>query len=165
MVPPGERADWTPPGRGLCRRVCIDDQKKSLKKALDVADLEAIDAVKAFRLCSKSFKRSKQKRLKMLESGKLNFERLRNRPFDLRLAVFDARIVELKRELKAAKLNWRASALRDERFEDLYDFEQDLLDDGTHDAPGIQVLSAAEVAPRGYYWRDELGLKGVQLFA
>ena len=43
MVPPGERADWTPPGRGLCRRVCIDDQKK----ALDVADLEAIDAVKA----------------------------------------------------------------------------------------------------------------------
>jgi len=30
--------------------------------------------------------------------------------------------------------------------------EQDLLDDGTtHDAAGIQVLSAAEVAPRGYY--------------
>ena len=71
-----------------------------------------------------------------------------------------------KRELKAAKVKWRAAwALRDERFEELDDFEQALLDDGTHDAAGIQVLSAAEVAPRGYYWRDELGLKGVQLFA
>ena len=39
------------------------------------------------------------------------------------------------------------------------------LDDGTHDAAGIQVLSAAEVAPLGYYTRDGLGLKGVQLFA
>ena len=47
----------------------------------------------------------------------------------------------------------------------LDDFEQYLLDDGTHDAAGIQVLSAAEVADLGYYWRDELGLKGVQLFA
>ena len=71
-----------------------------------------------------------------------------------------------KRELKAAKHKWRAAwALRDERFEELDDFEQALLDDGTHDAAGIQVLSAAEVAPLGYYTRDGLGLKGVQLFA
>ena len=63
--------------------------------------------------------------------GKLK-ERLRNQPFDLRLAVLDARIDELKRELKAAKVKWRAAwALRDERFEELDDFEQALLDDGT----------------------------------
>ena len=49
--------------------------------------------------------------------------------------------------------------------EELDGFEQALLDDGTHDAAGIQVLSAAEVAPLGYYTRDGLGLKGVQLFA
>ena len=110
-------------------------------------------------------KRTKQKRIKLLAMGKLK-ERLRNQPFDQCLAVLDARIVELNRELKAAKLKWRAaSALRDERYEDLYDFEQFLLDDGTHDAAGIQVLSAAEVAPLGYYTRDGLGLKGVQLFA
>ena len=159
MVPPGERADWTPPGRGLCRRVCIDDQKKSLKEALDVADLEAIDAVKAFRLCSKSFKRSKQKRLKMLESGKLSFERLRN--------YVDAKIVELEREQKAAKVKVRAAwAQYDARREDLDEFEQFLLDDGTHDAAGFQVLSAAEVeGTYPYYWRAELGLEGVQLFA
>jgi hypothetical protein len=158
MVPPGERADWTPPGRGLCRRVCIDDQKKSLKKALDVADLEAIDAVKAFRLCSKSFKRSKQKRLTLLESGKLNL-RLRN--------FVDAKIVELEREQKAAKVKMRAAwAQYDARREDLDEFEQFLLDDGTHDAAGFQVLSAAEVeGTYPYYWRAELGLEGVQLFA
>ena len=158
MVPPGERADWTPPGRGLCRRVCIDDQKKSLKKALDVADLEAIDAVKAFRLCSKSFKRSKQKRLELLESGKLNL-RLRN--------FVDAKIVELEREQKAAKVKMRAAwAQYDARREDLDEFEQFLLDDGTHDAAGFQVLSAAEVeGTYPYYWRAELGLEGVQLFA
>ena len=158
MVPPGERADWTPPGRGLCRRVCIDDQKKSLKEALDVADLEAIDAVKAFRLCSKSFKRSKQKRLTLLESGKLNL-RLRN--------FVDAKIVELEREQKAAKVKMRAAwAQYDARREDLDEFEQFLLDDGTHDAAGFQVLSAAEVeGTYPYYWRAELGLEGVQLFA
>ena len=158
MVPPGERADWTPPGRGLCRRVCIDDQKKSLKEALDVADLEAIDAVKAFRLCSKSFKRSKQKRLTLLESGKLNL-RLRN--------FVDAKIVELEREQKAAKVKVRAAwAQYDARREDLDEFEQFLLDDGTHDAAGFQVLSAAEVeGTYPYYWRAELGLEGVQLFA
>ena len=33
------------------------------------------------------------------------------------------------------------------------------------DAADIQVLLAAEVAPSLYYWRSELGLKGVQLFA
>ena len=113
----------------------------------------------------KSFKRTKQKRIKLLAMGKLK-ERLRNRPFDVRLAVLDARIVELKRELKAAKVKRRAAwALRDERCEELDDFEQFLLDDGTHDAAGFQVLSAAEVAPRGFYWRAELGLKGMQLFA
>ena len=149
---------WTPRGRGLCRRVCIDDQKKSLKEALDVADLEAIDAVKAFRLCSKSFKRSKQKRLTLLESGKLNL-RLRN--------FVDAKIVELEREQKAAKVKVRAAwAQYDARREDLDEFEQFLLDDGTHDAAGFQVLSAAEVeGTYPYYWRAELGLEGVQLFA
>ena len=158
MVPPGERADWTPPGRGLCRRVCIDDQKKSLKKALDVADLEVIDAVRAFKLCCKSFKRTKQKRLKLLALGKLNFERLRN--------FVDARIVERERELKAAKVKVRAAwAERDARCFDLDDFEQFLLDDGTHDDAGFQVLSAAEVeGTYPYYWRAELGLEGVQLF-
>ena len=156
---------WTPRGRGACRRICIDDEKKALSKALDDAELEVVDASRAVERGRNRLKRTKQKRIKLLAMGKLK-ERLRNQPFDQRLAVLDARIVELKRELKAAKLKWRAaSALRDERFEDLYDFEHDLLDDGTHDAPGIQVLSAAEVAPRGYYWRDELGLKGVQLFA
>ena len=111
------------------------------------------------------FKRTKQKRIKLLAMGKLK-ERLRNPPFDLRLAVLDARNDEHKRELKAAKHKWRAAwALRDERFEELDDFEQNLLDDGTHDAAGIQVLSAAEVAPLGCYTRDGLGLKGVQLFA
>ena len=111
------------------------------------------------------FKRTKQKRIKLLAMGKLK-ERLRNQPFDQRLAMLDTRIVELKRELKAAKLKWRAaSALRDERFEDLYDFEQFLLDDGTHDDAGFQVLSAAEVeGTYPYYWRAELGLEGVQLF-
>ena len=110
-------------------------------------------------------KRTKQKHIQLLALGKLK-ERLRNPPFDLRLAVLDARIDEHKRELKAAKLKWRAAcALRDERFEELDGFEQALLDDGTHDAAGIQVLSAAEVAPLGYYTRDGLGLKGVQLFA
>ena len=81
--------------------------------------------------------------------GKLK-ERLRNPPFDLRLAVLYARNDEHKRELKAAKHKWRVAwALRDERFEELYDFEQTLLDDGTHDAAGIQVLSAAhtQVSP------------------
>ena len=133
--------------------------------ALDDAELEVADAIRALKLCCKSFKRTKQKRIKLLAMGKLK-ERLRNRPFDVRLAVLDARIVELKRELKAAKVKRRAAwALRDERCEELDDFEQFLLDYGTHDAAGFQVLSAAEVAPRGFYWRAELGLKGMQLFA
>ena len=155
----------TPLGQDRRRRLCIDDERKVVVKALADAEVEKKVMLKAVERGRKRFKRTKQKRIKLLAMGKLK-ERLRNQPFDQRLAELDARIVELKRELKAAKLKWRAaSALRDERFEDLYDFEQDLLDDGTHDAPGIQVLSAAEVAPRGYYWRDELGLKGVQLFA
>ena len=71
-------------------------------------------------------KRTKQKRIKLLAMGKLK-ERLRNQPFDLRLALLDARIDELKRELKAAKVKWRAAwALRDERCEELDDFEQAL---------------------------------------
>ena len=85
------------------------------------------------------FKRTKQKRIKLLAMGKLK-ERLRNQPFDQRLAMLDTRIVELKRELKAAKVK-----VRDARCEDLDE-------------------SAAEVAPFGYA-RAELGLKGVQLFA
>ena len=43
----------------------------------------------------KRFKRTKQKRIKLLAMGKLK-ERLRNQPFDQRLAELDARIVELK---------------------------------------------------------------------
>ena len=110
-------------------------------------------------------KRTKQKRIKLLAMGKLK-ERLRNQPFDQRLAVLDARIVELKRELKAAKVKVRAAwAQYDARREDLDEFEQFLLDDGTHDDAGFQVLSAAEVeGTYPYYWRAELGLEGVQLF-
>ena len=143
----------------------MDDEKKALAKALDDAEYDVLDATRAVRLGRMRFKRTKQKRIKLLAMGKLK-ERLRNQPFDQRLAVLDARIVELKRELKAAKLKWRAaSALRDERYEDLYDFEQFLLDDGTHDDAGFQVLSAAEVeGTYPYYWRAELGLEGVQLF-
>ena len=79
-------------------------------------------AIRALKLCCKSFKRTKQKRIKLLAMGKLK-ERLRNLPFDQRLAVLDATIVELKRELKAAKVKRRAAwALRDERCEELDDF-------------------------------------------
>ena len=155
----------TPLGQGQRRRLFIDDEKKAVLKALDDAEYDVLDATRAVRLGRNRFKRTKQKRIKLLAMGKLK-ERLRNRPFDVRLAVLDARIVELKRELKAAKVKRRAAwALRDERCEELDDFEQFLLDDGTHDAAGFQVLSAAEVAPRGFYWRAELGLKGMQLFA
>ena len=137
---------WTPRAHGAYRRICIDDEKKALSKALDDAELEYNDAIRAVERGRKRFKRTKQKRIKLLAMGKLK-ERLRNQPFDLRLAVLDARNDEHKRELKAAKHKWRVAwALRDERFEELYDFEQSLYDDGTHDAAGIQVLSAAEVA-------------------
>jgi hypothetical protein len=161
----GQGWPWstTPPGAAR-RRLCIDDEKKALAKALDDAEYDVLDATRAVRLGRMRFKRTKQKRIKLLAMGKLK-ERLRNPPFDLRLAVLYARNDEHKRELKAAKHKWRVAwALRDERFEELYDFEQSLYDDGTHDAAGIQVLSAAEVAPFGYT-RDGLGLKGVQLFA
>ena len=147
----------TPLGQGPRRRFCIDDEKKVLLKALADAEVEKKVMLKAVERGRKRFKRTKQKRLKLLALGKLNFERLRN--------FVDARIVELEREQKAAKVKVRAAwALRDARCEDLDDFEQFLLDDGTHDAAGFQVLSAAEVAPFGYT-RAELGLKGVQLFA
>ena len=146
---------WTPRAHGAYRRICIDDEKKALSKALDDAELEYNDAIRAVERGRKRFKRTKQKRLKLLALGKLNFERLRN--------FVDARIDERERELKAAKVKWRAAwALRDERCEELDDFEQYLLDDGTHDAAGIQVLFAAEVAPFGYCTRDKLGLRALQ---
>ena len=133
------------------------------------AEVEKKVMLKAVERGRKRFKRTKQKRSKLLAMGKLK-ERLRNQPFDLRLAVLDARIVELKRELKAARLELRAaSARRDQRDKDLYDFEceyynaEDLCDNA-----GIQVLDAAEVAEaRRNYWRFELRLEEEQkqLFA
>ena len=132
-------------------------------KALSDAEVEKKVMLKAVERGRKRFKRTKQKRLKLLALGKLNFERLRN--------FVDARIVELKRELKAAKLELSAAlALRDQRDEELYDFEDEYynLDDGTHDNAGIQVLSAEEVAEaRRYYFRCELRLEEEkkQLFA
>ena len=167
MVPSGERGPWsTPPGQGQRRRLCIDDEKKALSKAWDDAELEVVDASRAVERGRNRFKRTKQKRIKLLAMGKLK-ERLRNQPFDQRLAMLDTRIVELKRELKAAKVKVRAAwAQYDAPREDLDEFEQFLLDDGTHDAAGFQVLSAAEVeGTYPYYWRAELGLEGVQLFA
>jgi hypothetical protein len=138
-----ERGPWsTPPGQGPRRRLCIDDEKK----ALDDAELEAVDASRAVERGRNRLKRTKQKRIKLMAMGKLK-ERLRNQPFDQRLAMLDTRIVELKRELKAAKVKVKvraAWALRDARCEDLDE-------------------SAAEVAPFGYT-RAELG-QGVQLFA
>ena len=160
----------TPLGQGPRRRLCIDDERKVVVKALSDAEVEKKVMLKAVERGRNRFKRTKQKRSKLLAMGKLK-ERLRNQPFDLRLAVLDARIVELKRELKAAKLELRAAlALRDQRDEELYDFEDEYynLDDGTHDNAGIQVLSAAEVAEtRRYYFRFELRLEEEkkQLFA
>ena len=117
---------WTPLGQGQRRRLCIDDEKKALSKAWDDAELEVVDASRAVERGRNRLKRTKQKRIKLMAMGKLK-ERLRNQPFDLRLAVLDARNDEHKRELKAAKHKWRVAwALRDERFEELYDFEQSL---------------------------------------
>ena len=155
----GQGWPWsTTPPLAARRRFCIDDEKKALSKALDDAELEYNGAIRAVERGRKRLKRAKQKRLKLLALGKLNFERLRN--------FVDARIVELERELKAAKVKVRAAwAERDARCFDLDDFEQFLLDDGTHDDAGFQVLSAAEVeGTYPYYWRAELGLEGVQLF-
>ena len=92
----GQGWPWcpTPRGRGARRRFCIDDEKKALAKALDDAELEVVDAIRAVERGRKRIKRTKQKRIKLLAMGKLK-ERLRNQPFDLRLAVLDARIDEL----------------------------------------------------------------------
>ena len=113
-----ERGPWsTPPGQGPRRRLCIDDEKK----ALDDAELEAVDASRAVERGRNRLKRTKQKRIELMAMGKLK-ERLRNQPFDQRLAMLDTRIVELKRELKAAKVKVKvraAWALRDARCEDL----------------------------------------------
>ena len=79
----------TPPGAAR-RRLCIDDEKKALAKALDDAEHEVLDATRAVRRGRMRCKRTKQKRIKLLAMGKLK-ERLRNPPFDLRLAVLDAR--------------------------------------------------------------------------
>ena len=152
----------TPLGQDRRRRLCIDDEWKVVVKALADAELEKKDKMKAVERGRKMLKCSKQKRSKLLASGELNFERLR--------IFVDARILELERELKAARLALRAaSARRDQRYVDLYDFEceyynaEDLCDNA-----GIQVLDAAEVAEaRRNYWRFELRLEEEQkqLFA
>ena len=148
----------TPLGQDRRRRLCIDDERKVVVKAMAAAEDEKKVKTKAEERGRKRLKRAKQKRLKLQAMGKLDCERLRN--------FVDARIDELKRELKAAKVKVRAAwAERDARCFDLDDFEQFLLDDGTHDDAGFQVLSAAEVeGTYPYYWRAELGLEGVQLF-
>ena len=149
----------TPLGQDRRRRLCIDDERKVVVKAMAAAEDEKKVKTKAEERGRKRLKRAKQKRLKLQAMGKLDCERLRN--------FVDAKIVELEREQKAAKVKMRAAwAQYDARREDLDEFEQFLLDDGTHDAAGFQVLSAAEVeGTYPYYWRAELGLEGVQLFA
>ena len=149
----------TPLGQDRRRRLCIDDERKVVVKALAAAEVEKKVLSKAVERGRKRLKRAKQKRLKLQAMGKLDCERLRN--------FVDAKIVELEREQKAAKVKMRAAwAQYDARREDLDEFEQFLLDDGTHDDAGFQVLSAAEVeGTYPYYWRAELGLEGVQLFA
>ena len=149
----------TPLGQDRRRRLCIDDERKVVVKAMAAAEDEKKVKTKAEERGRKRLKRAKQKRLKLQAMGKLDCERLRN--------FVDAKIVELEREQKAAKVKVRAAwAQYDARREDLDEFEQFLLDDGTHDAAGFQVLSAAEVeGTYPYYWRAELGLEGVQLFA
>ena len=148
----------TPLGQDRRRRLCIDDERKVVVKAMAAAEDEKKVKTKAEERGRKRLKRAKQKRLKLQAMGKLDCERLRN--------FVDAKIVELEREQKAAKVKMRAAwAQYDARREDLDEFEQFLLDDGTHDDAGFQVLSAAEVeGTYPYYWRAELGLEGVQLF-
>ena len=152
----------TPLGQDRRRRLCIDDERKVVVKAMAAAEDEKKVKTKAEERGRKRLKRAKQKRLKLQAMGKLDCERLRN--------FVDARIDELKSELKAARLALRAaSARRDQRYVDLYDFEceyynaEDLCDNS-----GIQVLDAAEVAEaRRDYWRFELRLEEEQkqLFA
>ena len=92
----------TPLGQDRRRRLCIDDEWKVVVKALADAEGEYNGATRAVECGRKRIKRTKQKRIKLLAMGKLK-ERLRNQPFDLRLALLDARIDELKRELKALR--------------------------------------------------------------
>ena len=152
----------TPLGQDRRRRLCIDDEWKVVKEALADAELEKKDKMKAVERGRKMLKCSKQKRSKLLASGELNFERLR---------IFaHARILELERELKAARLESRAaSARRDQRYKDLCGFECQYYDaEDLCDNAGIQQLDAAEVAEaRRNYWRFEHRLEEEQkqLFA
>ena len=152
----------TPLGQDRRRRLCIDDEWKVVVKALADAELEKKDKMKAVERGRKMLKCSKQKRSKLLASGELNFERLR--------IFVDARILELERELKAARLESRAaSARRDQRYKDQCDFECQYYDaEDLCDNAGIQQLDAAEVAEaRRNYWRFEHRLEEEQkqLFA
>ena len=152
----------TPLGQDRRRRLCIDDEWEVVKEALADAELEKKDKMKAVERGRKRLKRSKQKRSKLLASGELNFERLR--------IFVDARILELERELKAARLESRAaSARRDQRYKDQCDFECQYYDaEDLCDNAGIQQLDAAEVAEaRRNYWRFEHRLEEEQkqLFA
>ena len=152
----------TPLGQDRRRRLCIDDEWKVVVKALADAELEKKDKMKAVERGRKMLKCSKQKRSKLLASGELNFERLR---------IFaHARILELERELKAARLESRAaSARRDQRYKDQCNFECQYYDaEDLCDNAGIQQLDAAEVAEaRRNYWRFEHRLEEEQkqLFA
>ena len=147
----------TPLGQDRRRRLCIDDEWKVVKEALADAELEKKDKMKAVERGRKRLKCSKQKRSKLLASGELNFERLR---------IFaHARILELERELKAARLESRAaSARRDQRYKDLCNFECQYYDaEDLFDNAGIQQLDAAEVAEaRRNYWRFEHRLEEEQ---
>ena len=152
----------TPLGQDRRRRLCIDDEWKVVVKALADAELEKKDKMKAVERGRKRLKRSKQKRSKLLASGELNFERLR--------IFVDAKILELERELKAARLESRAaSARRDQRYKDQMSFEYQYYDaEDLCDNAGIQQLDAAEVAEaRRNYWRFEHRLEESQkqLFA
>ena len=155
----------TPLGQDRRRRLCIDDEWEVVKEALADAELEKKDKMKAVERGRKRLKSSKQKRsklLKLLASGELNCERLR---------IFaHARILELERELKAARLESRAAtARRDQRYKDQMSFEYQYYDaEDLCDNAGIQQLDAAEVAEaRRNYWRFEHRLEESQkqLFA
>ena len=152
----------TPLGQDRRRRLCIDDEWKVVNEALADAELEKKDKMKAVERGRKMLKCSKQKRSNLLASGELNFERLR--------IFVDARVLELERELKAARLESRAaSARRDQRYKDQCDFECQYYDaEDLCDNAGIQQLDAAEVAEaRRNYWRFEHRLEEEQkqLFA
>ena len=152
----------TPLGQDRRRRLCIDDEWKVVVKALADAELEKKDKMKAVERGRKMLKCKMLKRSKLLASGELNFERLR---------IFaHARILELERELKAARLESRAASARcDQRYKDQMSFEYQYYDaEDLCDNAGIQQLDAAEVAEaRRNYWRFEHRLEESQkqLFA